>query len=254
MTLAPAAGVAVAVLCIQNVSPAPLSTHWWLRVWPAGTVRGVAASQSLATPQTQEPGWLVVSDTDGAPLAAPAAADVPTPAALANATSWIDWWKPAFAGVDVTWRPEIGPGATAFQISDVPARWLARRTSTHCRPPPLTVVVCRPAPLGPSEDTKARSRSFDLRVENAGVVAVPLPSWLTVPSTASVPSGGGGATLETLTVVTSDVFARPAASTVRAASQCSPSTTTVVSQANVYGAAVSVEVPIGVPSSRNWTA
>src|SRR4051794_6355532 len=111
------------------------------------------------------------------------------------------------------------PGATAFQISDVPSRVLARRTSVHCRPPPLTAVVWPPL-REPSDDTKASSTSPVFSVENAGVVCGPLPSTLAVPSTARAPDppppgggggggGGGGAPLATVTAATSDVLARP---------------------------------------------
>ena len=42
----------------------------------------------------------------------------------------------------MTVAPESGVGAVAVQISDVPARELARRTSVHGTPPPETVSVC----------------------------------------------------------------------------------------------------------------
>ena len=47
------------------------------------------------------------------------------------------------------------------------------------------------------------------------------------------------------------VFVRPCASVVRAASQCSPSTTVVESQLSVYGLAAAE--PTTLPSTRNWT-
>jgi hypothetical protein len=93
----------------------------------------------------------------------------------------------------------------------------------------------------------------------AGALCVPLPSTLTLLSTAIVPSPGGGGggglvdALSTVTATTEDVFVRPWASVVRAASQCEPSTTVFESQLNEYGLADSVPLPTTAPSTRNCT-
>ncbi len=45
----------VAVDWTQNVSPAPVSTHWRWRTWPVTGVRATARSQSLPTANTHDP-------------------------------------------------------------------------------------------------------------------------------------------------------------------------------------------------------
>ena len=64
-------------LCTQNVSPAAARNSSTF-VWPGPTVRSVALSQSFPTPQTHDPARVVVSETDGAPLAPLAPALAPS--------------------------------------------------------------------------------------------------------------------------------------------------------------------------------
>jgi len=126
--------------------------------------------------------------------------------------------------VEVTVAAAAEAGAVAFQISALPGIALARRTSNQVSPPPDTVTVCEP---GPSEDTKATSTSPLWVAPRAGVVTVPRPSTLLVASMPSSPGTGGGVALVTLSATGLVVFVRPCASVVRAATQCSPSTTVV---------------------------
>ena len=256
LTAVPAAAVDAIWDCIQNVSPAAVSTHWWTSVWPLPGVRGSARSQSLPTPHTHELAAVVVSVTFGAPEVALPVTEAPTPEAPENATTCRLWWKPVCAGAERMTAPVSFPVACAFQISETPGRVPARLTSDHVSPPPETVLVC---PARPSDDTNASSRSSAFAVVIAGAFCAPLPSTLTLLSTTSVPSpgggGGGGVTdaLSTVTATTEDVFVRPCASVVRAASQCEPSTTVVESQLNEYGLADSVPLPTTAPSTRNCT-
>ena len=160
---------------------------------------------------------------------------MPPPAAPLNATTVSDWWYPVCAGAERTVAPVRVPVACAFQISETPGRVFARFTSVQVRPAPVTVPVC---PVRwPSDETKASRRSPDFAVVNAGVVCAPLPSTLTLWSTASAPPPGGGGgggggepLLSTVTATTDDVLVRPCASVVRADSQCEPSTTVLESQ------------------------
>ena len=150
--------------------------------------------------------------------------------------------------MEVTVVAAAEPGAVAFQISEVPGMAFARRTSDQVSPPPETVTVCEP---GPSEDTKATSTSPVCVAPRAGVVTVPRPSTLLVASMPRRPGTGGGVALVTLSATGVVVFVRPCASVVRAATQCSPSTTVVEFQLRAYG--LEVADPTTLPSTRNWT-
>ncbi len=57
----------------------------------APSVRATARSQSLPAPKTQEPAAVFVSVVRGAPDAAPAPLDAPTPPAPAKAITVSDW-------------------------------------------------------------------------------------------------------------------------------------------------------------------
>ena len=91
VTGVPAAGVGALRAWVQNVSPADVSTHWCTMVCPAGSVRAMAESQSLPTPYTHEPDWVVVRPTVGAPLPPLPLALAPMPEAPWNATTVRDW-------------------------------------------------------------------------------------------------------------------------------------------------------------------
>jgi hypothetical protein len=71
-------------------------------------------------------------------------------------------------------------GAGAVQISAVPDTPLARERNCQVVPVAVTeVMVCRPAPLGPSELMKATRSSFGPEVEKVGLVAVgPELAWV----------------------------------------------------------------------------
>src|SRR3954452_13528229 len=120
LTAVPAPAVEAVCDCIQNVSPAALSTHWCTSFWPLPGVRGSELSQSLPTPQTHELAAVVVSVTFGAPLVAPPVTDAPTPEAPVNATTCRLWWKPVCVGAERITAPVSFPLACAFQISDTP--------------------------------------------------------------------------------------------------------------------------------------
>jgi hypothetical protein len=77
LTVVPPTGVGEVWRCTQNVSPTEARNSSTL-VWFGPTVRAVALSQSLPTPQTQAPARVVVRETDGPPLAAPSAAVAPS--------------------------------------------------------------------------------------------------------------------------------------------------------------------------------
>ncbi len=67
----------------------------------------------------------------------------------------------------------IAVGATACQISAVPAWALARRRSVQVRPAPVTLLIdCEEAALGPSEPMKASSSSPGFAVVSAGETIV----------------------------------------------------------------------------------
>jgi hypothetical protein len=76
--------------------------------------------------------------------------------------------------VAVTETFDNGAGANARQISDVP-RWASvRTTSTHVKPPPLTVVTDASTPPARAVATNASNNSFAAVVENVGEVAIVL--------------------------------------------------------------------------------
>jgi len=81
--------------------------------------------------------------------------------------------------VAVTVVAVSGPGATACQISAVPAWVFWRLRRVQVRPPPETPLnEMVPLPLGPSELRKARISSFDCVVVMAGeVIVVPAVLW-----------------------------------------------------------------------------
>src|SRR5579872_858663 len=65
-------------------------------------------------------------------------------------------------------------------------------------------------------------------------------------------AAGGGAALDTVTVVGAETAVLPEPSRAMAVSVCEPSGTVVVSQLITYGTAVS-SLPIGEPSTKNCT-
>src|SRR3954470_9299066 len=144
---------------------------------------------------------------------------------------------------------EAEPGAVAFQISDVPRRALARRTSDQVSPPPDTVRVC---PFdGPSAAAKASSTSPVWVAPSGPAVTVSRPSALAGASMPSSPGTGGGVVLVTLRATGVVVLVLPWESVVRAATQWTPSTTVVESQLSVYG--LLVATPTVLPSTRYCT-
>ena len=130
-TTDPAAPEGVVRRCTQYVSPVPASTHWCSSDWPAPSVREIARSQSLPTPNTQEPAAVVVTPAVGGPDAALAPVDAPTPAAPVKAMTSSDWSKPPDDCVAVNVAPDSAAGATACQISASPARAVG---AAHGRP------------------------------------------------------------------------------------------------------------------------
>src|SRR5262245_9885900 len=149
------AGPAGPVVCwVQKVSPTAASTVWFTSAWFGPTVRGVAVSQSLPAPETREPAAVVVSDTPGATLAAPALTVAPVRLLPCRAMTVTLWTKPPTAGVDATCAAATTAGAVAFQSSASPARELARAPSVQVSPSPRTVADWPPL-AGPSDSTKA---------------------------------------------------------------------------------------------------
>ena len=122
---------------------------------------------------------VVVKDTDGAPLAAFAVADPPTPLAALNVTNVSDCRYPTTLGVEVTVAFVRMLVAVAFQISEVPLWALARFTSVQVRPAPETVIDCRRVG-GPSDATNASRSSLAFAVLKVGVKRVPGPSEETI--------------------------------------------------------------------------
>ena len=81
--------------------------------------------------------------------------------------------------------------AIADHASEVPGCPLARPTSDHVSPAPVTVELCAPGD-GPSDATKASSNSFGFAVEKGGVIAVePVPLTDVVVSMTGALTGAG---------------------------------------------------------------
>jgi hypothetical protein len=178
VTLEPAGPAEPLSACIQNVSPAVVSIHWWTIVWPGDSVRPVALSQSLPAAYTSEFARVVVNVSAGAPFAPFAALLFPTPAAPRNATIvndmsklcvFCDAVKVAFVSCD---------DAVACHTSDVPSWVLDRLSSDHVRPPPDIVSDC--GDDEPSDAASATINSPGEAVLRPGVVTVPRPSTDTV--------------------------------------------------------------------------
>jgi hypothetical protein len=74
--------------------------------------------------------------------------------------------------VAVTVTPLNADGANARQISAVPNCTLVRWTSTHVRPPPVTLVTVVLGDVALSVEINARSSSFPDAVEKTGVLTV----------------------------------------------------------------------------------
>jgi hypothetical protein len=89
-TAVPEAAIAPLRLWTQNVSPAG-ARYWCTKDCVVGSVRAVARSQSFPTAYANEPGFVVVNVTLGAPVEALAVADAPTPEAPTNPTTVNDW-------------------------------------------------------------------------------------------------------------------------------------------------------------------
>jgi len=157
-----------------------VARYWLTMVWLDGTVRAIALSQSLPTPNTHEPLRVVISDALGAPEAAlalavaPIAPEPPVPVASApvKVTTVIEDVTPC-DNVAVTLTLVSVEGAKARQISAVPNWALVRRTSVQVRPVPLTLVTVTPGEVA-SLEIKARSSSFAELVENDGEVMLEL--------------------------------------------------------------------------------
>ena len=136
----------------------------------------MALSQSLPTPNTQDPFRVVVSDTDGAPdellfpFALPIAPDplVPLGSAPLKVTIVIDA-ATLCDKVAFTVTADSKAGAKALQISAVPSWAFVRLTSAHVTPPPLTPVTVMPEELASVAINASRS-SFPDFVENDDVM------------------------------------------------------------------------------------
>jgi hypothetical protein len=145
-------------------------------------VRLIALSQSLPTPNTQDPFRVVVSETDGAPEEAlfpfvlPIAPEplVPLVSAPVNVTRVMDA-ATLCDRVALTVTAESEAEAKARQISAVPIWPFVRLTSAQVTPAPLTPVTLMPEELA-SVETNASSSSFPDFVENEGEVMLVL--WL----------------------------------------------------------------------------
>ena len=86
-TCVPAVGTAAIMFCTQYASLVATTMSSCTMVWFAPTVRATPPSRSVPTPYTNDPACVVVSNTLGAPVAALAPAEAPTPAAPTNATT-----------------------------------------------------------------------------------------------------------------------------------------------------------------------
>src|SRR5688572_15845107 len=86
-TVVPATGYGAKPDWTQNVSLTAVLIHSWTSPCPARGVRPTADSQSLPTPKTSEPGYVVVMLTTAAPLGAPALVLAAMPAVPVNVTT-----------------------------------------------------------------------------------------------------------------------------------------------------------------------
>src|ERR1700733_14529016 len=143
-------------------------------VWFGPSVRAVAASWSLATPNTQELSRVVVSVAVGAPgfaLPDPVAPTAPEPLVPDGSTplklTTVMDEGVACACVAVTVKLDRGAAAKARQISEVACWTLVRVTSCQVRPPPATPVTVEVVTL--STAIKASSNSFVAFVEKGAV-------------------------------------------------------------------------------------
>src|SRR5262249_13625757 len=129
-----------------------VARYWLTIVWFGPSVRAVAVSKSLPTPNTSELLRVVTSVADGAPpgelvpAVAPIAPDpLPVVSTFEKVTTLID------AAVDcdsvaVTVTLVRVAGANARQISVVPDCTLVRRTSVQVSPAPVIPVTVVFAP------------------------------------------------------------------------------------------------------------
>ena len=251
-TTVPAAGVGEVCDCAQKVSPLPVSSHWWRIVWPAPSVRAVAPSQSLPAPKTHEPGrGRGQRRARGARRRAGPARRADAAGAREGDHGAATGHSRCCDGVEVTVVAAAEAGAVAFQISEVPRRVFARRTSDQVSPPPETVAVC--APLGPSEDTKASSRSpvcAGAEGRRRHRAARRRRSWWR--RCASSPGTGGGVALETLSAT--DVGGVRAA--LRVGRARGDPVLAVDDGRRVPAQRVRARrwpIPTTLPSTRNWT-
>jgi hypothetical protein len=139
----------------------------------------------------------VVSVADGAPvdpLAPPAAPSIVVLAPV-KATTVIDPEYDPLPRLAATTTLLNGLGATACQISAVPAWPFVRDRRRQVNPPPVTpVMVCEFAVDGPSEEMNATISSLPDVVVNAGaLMLVPAVDWwvTTILSTAMFADAAG---------------------------------------------------------------
>jgi hypothetical protein len=200
------------------------------------TVRPVALSQSLPTPNTNDAARVVVNVPEGAPDAelldcvAPIAPApfVPLVSAPLKETTVIDAAADC-TSVAVTVTFDRMPEANARQISESPRRTFVRLTSDHVTPPPLTPLTVCPAAVS-SELMNARSSSFPAVVENAFDVSVFDAVERSPKATTSIT---GGIAFATVTTTGADDARLPAASWAVAVSVCDPFPIVVVFQVTV---------------------
>jgi hypothetical protein len=194
MSMVPAAALGAAVDWTQKVLPVEVSRCWCTTTCLLTGVRAIALSQSLPTAYTHDPTPVLGTLRSGAPHAALDAAVAAMPAALMNVTTASESWNPPDDGVAVTVCEVSVPLARAHQISESSDCVLLRLARVHVRPAPVTVRPRRP---GPSEETKATSRSSAAEVVvRLGLVKVPEPSVKIVLSTVTGPTALGVTALD----------------------------------------------------------
>lgn len=181
---------AVIVFCRQAwVVMNPAGLYSSVIVWAVPAVPSPAWFQSHDPAVTQLFAAVVVTATDGSPLAAAAAATAPTvgsdPPSVHTFTTNAACLARACVAVTVR---AADVTCDAFQNSTPPeevlappvedASWLLRPTSAHARPPESAKVQLLPSAVNVSYDTQASSNEFAGAVNDAVVTVVPVASFV----------------------------------------------------------------------------
>src|SRR5262252_1079602 len=188
-----------------------VARYWLTIVWFGPTVRAIALSKSLPTPNTSELFRVVRRVAEGAsPLefadaVAPIAPDpfVPVVSTFEKLTTVIEAATDC-DNVAVTLTLDSVVGANARQISEEPFCTFVRCTRTQVRPAPVMPVTVVLLPVRQSAEMNASSSSLAEVVENAPLTSVVALVDRFTDFTASI-AGGVDGVFETVTVTPADV-------------------------------------------------